>query len=226
MRRRGEKVIKLDRQIIVQNYFAVKNSFGEELISYYNLSIVRARIEYKEKNTDEKEYSSRETGTQTIIFKVRYNANFSDRKQRILYNCKAYDIVSIQEDGRRHYLFIEGQEKGIDNRIGGVIPFPKGVFDNDTKAYEAGVKYNEYYLLSDTNDYGETPNTVRQQITEGANDISIITDDLCSGTDLMLGIYDNDGHAAENGVQLGFPYQLSTVNSYGGRPLDIRFRKH
>ncbi len=112
MRRRNEKVIKLDREITIQSFTEVQNSFGEKEITFSDLATVRAAIEYGNRGTTEAFEAKRETATTSIFFTIRYHVDYKSKKNRIVYEAQNYDIISVIEAGaRRQYLKMEAQLK-------------------------------------------------------------------------------------------------------------------
>lgn len=110
--RRRDKVIKLDREITIQSFTEVQNSFGEKEITFSDLATVRAAIEYGNRGTTEDFEAKRETATTSIFFTVRYNSTYKSKKNRIVFEAQNYDIIAVIETGaRRQYLRIEAQLK-------------------------------------------------------------------------------------------------------------------
>ena len=106
-----EVIGKLDRRIVIQSYGENANEFGEKEISFSDLATVWARIEYQNKDTVEEFQAKRETAVTSVLFTIRYNAAYRSKKNRISYQSEIYDIISVVELGRRHYLKIEAQLK-------------------------------------------------------------------------------------------------------------------
>lgn len=88
-------------------------------------------------------------------------------------------------------------------RSGGITDMPSFVglvaYDNDGDALNAGVAYNEFYLLSEDNDYGMPYGVIKQVV-------------LNPGT---LGIYVSDAAAIVAGLDSGDYYVLAAANIYG-----------
>lgn len=106
-----KNVIKLDRRITFQFYTETQNQFGEKEVQFSNSYSCWAKIDYRDKSTTEDFQSKRETATTAVIFTIRWIKDLLDKKNRIQYNDQIYDIISIQEVGRRKYLKIEAQLK-------------------------------------------------------------------------------------------------------------------
>lgn len=89
------------------------------------------------------------------------------------------------------------------SRSGGITDMPSFVgltaYDNDGDALNGGVEYNEFYLLSQDNDYGLPYGVIKQVV-------------LNPGT---LGIYASDAAAITGGLASGDYYVLSAANIYG-----------
>lgn len=103
---------KLDRRITLQGYAEVKNDYGEKEISFSDIATVWANVQYPNRGLSEAFHAQRETAVTTVLFTIRYNDSYKDKKNRILYNSQVYDIISIVEKGeRRQYLLIEAQLK-------------------------------------------------------------------------------------------------------------------
>jgi SPP1 family predicted phage head-tail adaptor len=108
------KIGQLDRRILFQNQTITKQSNGEELSSWTSHAYRWAKAE---------QYSSseiNESGMLTVyskaFFTVRYDAALNE-KMRVYYDGKIYNIIGIEEIGRREYQKIDCESKQIANGI-------------------------------------------------------------------------------------------------------------
>jgi SPP1 family predicted phage head-tail adaptor len=106
-----ENIGRLDRRVTIQGYTENQNDFGEKEITFSDLATVWAKIEYQSKGTDEEFHAKRETAVTSVLFTIRYKADYRSKKNRIVYEGEVYDIISVRENGRRHYLIIEAKLK-------------------------------------------------------------------------------------------------------------------
>lgn len=110
-RNRNERIGKLDRRITIQSYTETKNNFGEKEIAWEDEATVWASITYANKGTGEDMAAKRETAMTTVLFTIRFNSAYKDKKKRLSYDSQIYDIISVKEEGRRRFLIIEAQLK-------------------------------------------------------------------------------------------------------------------
>jgi len=90
----------LDRRIIIQNYTATTNDFGEPVKSWTTTATIWAGVRYGQGN--ERIMADKETVTADCIFTIRYRT--ITEKTRIVYAGVNYDITHIAEVGRKRYL--------------------------------------------------------------------------------------------------------------------------
>lgn len=110
-RNKNERIGRMDRRITVQGYTETKNDFGEKITDFTDLATVWAAIDYENKGTTEAYEATRETATTTVTFTIRYNKDYRNKKNRILYDEQLYDIISVKEDGRKRFLLLECELK-------------------------------------------------------------------------------------------------------------------
>ena len=94
----------MDRRISLQSTTLTTNDYGQRVASWATYATVWASIKYKsggEKLTDDQVGS-----TQTVDFTIRYSTDVSGAKasHRIVYNGNNYEILYVQEIGRREGL--------------------------------------------------------------------------------------------------------------------------
>jgi len=100
MRRRRDKVIKLDREITIEQGTITKGATGQEVLTWSTYATVRAAK--MDGGGSEALKAGRETDLSKVVFTIRYNAGVT-QKMRIVYNTIVHDIIQINEKGRRHY---------------------------------------------------------------------------------------------------------------------------
>ena len=105
-RNRNEQIGKLDRRISIEAYVQTLSESGAETLTWEELLKVWSGITYTNNTAGhpERQESNRETAVTNIVFRVRYSKDFLDKKLRIVFEEKQYDIISIVEDGRREFL--------------------------------------------------------------------------------------------------------------------------
>jgi len=101
-----ERIGKLDRRIIIQGYTVIQDDYGGEIVTFADLAEVWANVDFKHNTSDEAEESSRLTATTDTLFTVRYDERFFDKKNRIIWKTKEYNIKSIVELGRKEYILM------------------------------------------------------------------------------------------------------------------------
>ena len=105
-RNRNEQIGKLDRRISIEAYTETLSDSGAETLEWEELMMVWAGITYANNTAGHPERleSNRETAVTNIVFRIRYGKDFLDKKLRVIFDEKEYDIISITEDGRREFL--------------------------------------------------------------------------------------------------------------------------
>lgn len=101
MRRRSDKVIKLDRVITIQQAVLSKGSTGQEIRAWE--TFIEPRAKKMDGGGSESVKAGRETDFSKVIFTIRYNSGVT-QKMRVLYNGIIHDIIQMNEKGRMHYL--------------------------------------------------------------------------------------------------------------------------
>lgn len=97
----------LDRRIEIQGASDTVNDYGERTKTWVKLTNIWAAIERKDSAT-ERNSGEQIISLQSIVFIVRYSStvNGYDKNNRILYGGKYYNIIAIQEIGRKDQLRI------------------------------------------------------------------------------------------------------------------------
>jgi len=96
----------MDRRIALQSTTLTTNDYGQRVASWATYATVWASIKYKrgsEKVTDDQVGS-----TQTVDFTIRYSTDVSGVKasHRLVYNSQNYEILYVQEIGRKEGLIL------------------------------------------------------------------------------------------------------------------------
>lgn len=93
---------KMDRRIAIQRATAVRNEFGEDILTWATLAEVWAAVEPV---SDGERWRAAEVAAHvTTRFRIRWGWDVTVQ-DRVLYDGREYDIVGVKEIGRR-----EGQE--------------------------------------------------------------------------------------------------------------------
>ena len=113
--KRIEKIGALDRRITIQNFTAVQDETGGEILTWKDRYHVSANVTYPSTAGLETylglgEQGLQQTATRNQFFTFRWITGMNE-KMRIIYEGNTYDIISIQELGRRRFLKIHGQIK-------------------------------------------------------------------------------------------------------------------
>ena len=99
-------IVHMDRRIALQSTTLTTNDYGQRVASWATYATVWASIKYKagsEKVTDDQVGS-----TQTVDFTIRYSTDVSGVKasHRLVYNSQNYEILYVQEIGRKEGLIL------------------------------------------------------------------------------------------------------------------------
>lgn len=97
---------QLDRTITIQTFTVAQDATGQPIQTWSTLAIVRASV--LEVNARERFQALREVGVFSAVFTIRWLSGLNDRN-RVIYDGKTYDIVGIQEQGRRQWLALSGE---------------------------------------------------------------------------------------------------------------------
>ncbi len=100
----------MDRQIVLRQYTATTNDYGEETLSWSDLATVWAKVDYPVTGTDERQSSAQPTAFQTVVFTIRYRTDV-EPKMRVEYGSDELDIIAVSEIGRRAFTVIEAQKR-------------------------------------------------------------------------------------------------------------------
>jgi len=92
-----------DRKIEFQKVTVVKNSLGEDAITYVHHKHAFAAVNYR--GGREGFYARQVAATGDVVFKTRYDASISET-MLIIYNSRKYNIRHIAEVGRMDMLEI------------------------------------------------------------------------------------------------------------------------
>lgn len=95
------KAGELDRRITLETYTTTKNSYGEEEKTWSTLATVWAKIDYSGGTEDFE--ADKNTAIGRVRFSIRHRTDVTEQT-RILYESEYYDILAINEIGRREGL--------------------------------------------------------------------------------------------------------------------------
>lgn len=91
----------LDRQIVIQKFTTSTNTYGEEVKTWSTHSTVWAALKYL--SGGEAEESGQIIATNKVIFVIRHDSAVIP-SYRISYNSKTYEIESVIQIGREHWM--------------------------------------------------------------------------------------------------------------------------
>lgn len=91
----------LDRTIFLDRPVVTQNGLGEEITTW--VQIARRRASWRRATSNETLASAEIAATVTDIFEIRWSADTADldAKCQLTYGQRIYDIVSVEEIGRR-----------------------------------------------------------------------------------------------------------------------------
>lgn len=96
----------LDRRITIERYTSVQNEYGEPVVTWANLATVWAS--WRRASARETLAALEIAAAVSDVFEVRYSGTVSaiTPKDRLVYGERNFDIVSVEEIGRREGLRI------------------------------------------------------------------------------------------------------------------------
>ena len=95
--------MNLDRIITIEMPVKVKNSYGEESITWSIYAVLWANVNYK--GGREGFYARQVVAVGDVVFKVRYTSGITPA-MRILFDNNTYDIIATNEIDRKQFLEI------------------------------------------------------------------------------------------------------------------------
>lgn len=107
---RKEAIGRLDRRITIQAVSETRTATGSASKTWADWQTVWASVSYSLAGSDETEQLAQQNSVERVTFKIRYLKGLS-AKHRICYDGELYDILHIQEDGRRHFLNIVTEQR-------------------------------------------------------------------------------------------------------------------
>jgi SPP1 family predicted phage head-tail adaptor len=96
-------ISQLDRCITLQNETQTRGIDGSWKKTWATLYTTKAAYNYR--TGTERMEASQEQGVNTCSFTVRYQTGITE-KCRVVYDSENYDIVSVEEVGRKKYLVL------------------------------------------------------------------------------------------------------------------------
>ena len=101
------KCIRLKNLVTILQHTDTKDAVGGPVVTYATLAEVFANVIWK--TGKESTENTAQQGISNVIFTIR-NRTDLDKKQKITFRNKVYDILSIIEIGRNHLLEIVTQQ--------------------------------------------------------------------------------------------------------------------
>jgi SPP1 family predicted phage head-tail adaptor len=98
---------KLDRRIVIENFTEADNAHGEPIRTWNTFATVWAQ--YKDRTGQEAFEGDQYHAIRTGTFVIRWRTDLTDTKYRIQFDGHTWDILSIQELGRKVGLLIRAQ---------------------------------------------------------------------------------------------------------------------
>ena len=99
---------QLDRRIQIGSYTTAKNLSGEDIQTWTYATAIWANVQPV--GGGESTEGDQNVGESVNIFTIRYRTGV-EQKNRIKYNSKDYDILSVDEIERKKYLQIKARRK-------------------------------------------------------------------------------------------------------------------
>ena len=106
----SERIGSFDKKITIQEKSITVSSDGQRLESWVTFANTWANITYEIIGSNEKYERMKLTATQKAIAKIRFRNGVTTR-HRILYNNLIYNILSVQEIGRKSFLELKLEQK-------------------------------------------------------------------------------------------------------------------
>lgn len=101
---------KLTKRITIQQANTSRDDFGGELVTWANVAIVWAYIEYNVNTSKEEQIAERETATTDVRFVIRYRPTIN-AKMKCVYRGIDYDIVAIVHSTDLFWTTIEAKNR-------------------------------------------------------------------------------------------------------------------
>jgi SPP1 family predicted phage head-tail adaptor len=104
---------RLDRRVSLYRPVVSIDDYGGEALTWEKVAEMWAGVSYTDTGSDERALAAQETAVQRLIFTVRYAATCGrvGEKMKIEYEGQDYDILTVQEIGRRQFLKIATERR-------------------------------------------------------------------------------------------------------------------
>jgi SPP1 family predicted phage head-tail adaptor len=102
----SERIGALDRRVLLESRTDSQDSTGEVIVSWVELATVWAKKEDETIGSGEEYRDSKLTSEQRSFFTIRYRADVNTLL-RLTYDGLVYDIMTVNEVGRRKFLKLE-----------------------------------------------------------------------------------------------------------------------
>lgn len=116
--------------VTILQHTDTKDTVGGPVVTFATLAKVYADVIWK--NGKEPTDNTTQQGISNVLFTIRHRTDLN-KKQKITYRNKVYDILSILEIGRNHLLEIVTQQVEIKETTTGTTA--EAITDKDGKAW-------------------------------------------------------------------------------------------
>jgi SPP1 family predicted phage head-tail adaptor len=99
---------KFDRKILLQRVTTSKGDTGQNIEDFATYRELWARLSYE--GGGQNFQSQKETATNIVKFWIRYDQGITEQ-MRIYYNECYYDILHIEELGKKKFLILKAEKK-------------------------------------------------------------------------------------------------------------------
>jgi SPP1 family predicted phage head-tail adaptor len=99
---------KFNRRILIQKVAIVTGATGQPIEQWETYRQKWAKLSYE--GGSEKFEADKETAINVVKFMIRYEATITEQ-MKVVYDSNDYDILYIEEIGRRKYLMLKCQKK-------------------------------------------------------------------------------------------------------------------
>lgn len=94
----------MDRKIVIQRATVSRDAHGGEVLTWADYKTRWAEVQYA--GGAEGQASNKETASLTVVFRFRHISDLTE-KDRIVFDSKYLDIVSIIPEGRKHFQTVQ-----------------------------------------------------------------------------------------------------------------------
>ena len=101
---------QLDRRILIQNRTVVRDALGGEIVTWVDFATLWATVRRTGAREQYLSGSNREQASVNAVFRIRYRSDL-DATMRVIHDGSPYDILGVEEVGRKRHLDITAQAR-------------------------------------------------------------------------------------------------------------------